>query len=1059
MRISFSNPVAYSKRPLALAITLAVTALVLTSAPALAAPRASHAFSKAIGHAGEAAGDLSEPADVAVNESKGLVYVADIGNDRVDEFETSGTFVRAWGGGVADGLSAFETCTSTCRKGISGTKPGEFERPESIAVDNDPGSPSFGDVYVADQGHGVIDKFSSTGAYLSQITETGPWSEAPENGTQSGHGPGGPLGGPIVLEGQSTQDVPVIGLGVAVGSNGELWVDQRIENGTGFIDNFSGAHQNVFISTRRGGSAVGGFAVGNGEVFYVDGGVKYDAAGAISLAGFDTEPSTGLAVESSTGSLYVDNVGSVARFSSEGVFGERFGVSQLSSGTGLAVTDTGDVYVADGAAGVIDVYENKPGAPGVEGEAFANVSAHNATLSARVNTYGLPTTYTIEYGTSEAYGSIAKTGTIPGSYNGAVTVSATLEGLLQPETTYHFRVTAKNEDGVDPGGDVTFKTLGDFPGLPDGRGYEMVSPIMNADGNVYLAGAGSVSEAGRSPKPMRASADGNAVQYVAGPLATGGTGHLANAAGNEFVATRNAGGGWSTVDVETPGFDRSPFEVLFSNAFVNSGTDNVPVGTHDVSEGPEGIVDRIGGRSVVVSVLPAAHAGEAGVVVSGASFGGDASHEVSADGSRVFWTDDEQGADQGHVFVRKNDSVTAPVSVGAAQFWTASTDGRYAFYTENEQLWRFDVENGSREDLASEGEGHAGESAGVLGVIGVNETGEDGAYIYFAATGVLAGNENATKVKASSGGYNLYIRISDETVFIAPLSSVDLYGQAFEPGGDLKGLAYDTAEPTADGHGLAFVSEVSLTGYDNVGCKGGSGGGFLIPCREVYVYDADTGGLSCASCNPTGIPATSAAELTISRSVEFAHRWISENSSRVFFETSEGLVAQDTNGAPDVYEWEQDGSGSCGSVRGCVYLLSGGTAPEGAQFLDASASGDDVFMITRAELVAADQGETREVYDARVGAVEPPAEPACTGTGCQGLPSAPPPFATPSSVTFNGVGNFSPSSTPAAPTAKPKPKSKPAKCRRGFQRHDGKCARIKTKKSKAKRSIHGKGSK
>ncbi len=59
---------------------------------------------------------------------------------------------------------------------------GRFSEPEGIAVDNDPSSPSAGDVYVVDTGHTglnehgelvpfrVVDKFSGTGKYLGQIT-------------------------------------------------------------------------------------------------------------------------------------------------------------------------------------------------------------------------------------------------------------------------------------------------------------------------------------------------------------------------------------------------------------------------------------------------------------------------------------------------------------------------------------------------------------------------------------------------------------------------------------------------------------------------------------------------------------------------------------------------------------------------------------------------------------------------------------------------------------------------------------------------------------------------
>jgi len=125
--------------------------------------------------------------------------------------------------------------------------------------------------------------------------------------------------------------------------------------------------------------------------------------------------------------------------------------------------------------------------------------------------------------------------------------------------------------------------------------------------------------------------------------------------------------------------------------------------------------------------------------------------------------------------------------------------------------------------------------------------------------------------------------------------------------------------------------------------------------------------------------------------------------------------------------------------------------------LDSSASGNDVFMITRAELTQQDQGETYEVYDARVGASEPPSGPVCTGTGCQGLPAGPPLFATPSSVTFNGVGNFPPSSSSSVP----RPRSKKVRCVKGRVLSHGKCVkpRGKGKGKKARKSGRDRGAK
>jgi hypothetical protein len=86
-------------------------------------------------------------------------------------------------------------------------------------------------------------------------------------------------------------------------------------------------------------------------------------------------------------------------------------------------------------------------------------------------------------------------------------------------------------------------------------------------------------------------------------------------------------------------------------------------------------------------------------------------------------------------------------------------------------------------------------------------------------------------------------------------------------------------------------------------------------------------------------------------------------------------------------------------------------------------NGEAVFVVTRAQLVAADQNDAFDLYDAQVDGVTPTSPPACTGTGCQGVPAAPPTFATPPSVTFRGVGNLLPLG-PIAESAKPKSTAK-----------------------------------
>jgi hypothetical protein len=707
--------------------------------------------------------------------------------------------------------------------------------------------------------------------------------------------------------------------------------------------------------------------------------------------------------------------------------------------------------------------------PQVQKESFSEVGLHRVTVDAQVNPEGLPTTYTVEYGTSEAYGSTtvaASVGTGTEFRNITNTLGASSGNVLQPDTTYHFRVVATNADGTRYGSDVTFTTWPGFAGLPDGRGYEMVSPVANADGNVYFPGSGEISNIfeGQSVEesglPIRASADGNAVQYVSSPQAAGGDGQLGVGLGNKFVATRNPGGGWTPVDLETPGlpYGASPYEALFSNELSNSGTSIVSAGSHSLTENKKGLFASVGGRLVPVSVLPD------GTMISGATFGdgSEIDHVISADGSRIFWTDTEKDSDENHIFVRENGERTVQVSAGAALYWTASSDGKYVFYTENETLWRFDVESETREELAGEG-------AGVLGVIGVNETGEDGAYVYFVAQSVLApgavpGNCVTKSIEPVqfSGNCNLYMRHNGVTSLVTTLLGQDddiqysgLLGGIVRLKGDwAPGLGERTAQVTPDGHSVVFMSSANLTSYNKEGVA------------EVYVYDAHTGRVSCASCQPTGVPPSGMAGLPwtgITAGSTFQHRWISEDGSRVFFNSTEALVGSDTNGVQDVYEWEREGSGSC-QVRvpvrqdgGCVYLLSGGTSSDKSYFLDSSASGNDVFMITRAELTPQDQGETYEVYDARVGAGEPPSEPVCTGTGCQGLPTAPPFFATPSSVTFNGVGNFPPSAQSSAPRSR----SRKVRCTKGKMVSHGKCVKPKGKNKgkKARKSGRDRGAK
>ena len=119
-------------------------------------------------------------------------------------------------------------------------------------------------------------------------------------------------------------------------------------------------------------------------------------------------------------------------------------------------------------------------------------------------------------------------------------------------------------------------------------------------------------------------------------------------------------------------------------------------------------------------------------------------------------------------------------------------------------------------------------------------------------------------------------------------------------------------------------------------------------------------------------------------------------------------------------------------------------------------SGDDVLFTTTASLVVGESdGGYENVFDARVGGgfPEEAGVPSCVGQGCRAAFGAAPVFAAPGSTSLQGSGNLP---APAA-AVKPKAKSKPVSCRRGFvrKRVKGRSVCVK-KRAKGGERGHGK---
>ena len=121
-------------------------------------------LSSQFGSTGTGDGQLKEPKEVAINNENGDVYVADTGNHRVDEFSSSGAFIRSFGADV--GGAGVNVCTTGCQAGTAGTGAGQFTAPRFVEVDNSKG-PSAGDVYVADTADSTVQKFDPSGNLIS----------------------------------------------------------------------------------------------------------------------------------------------------------------------------------------------------------------------------------------------------------------------------------------------------------------------------------------------------------------------------------------------------------------------------------------------------------------------------------------------------------------------------------------------------------------------------------------------------------------------------------------------------------------------------------------------------------------------------------------------------------------------------------------------------------------------------------------------------------------------------------------------------------------------------
>jgi len=431
-----------------------------------------------------------------------------------------------------------------------------------------------------------------------------------------------------------------------------------------------------------------------------------------------------------------------------------------------------------------------------------------------------------------------------------------------------------------------------------------------------------------------------------------------------------------------------------------------------VPTAPDTECDDINGPACV-----AASSSQAGISGSVGSEAFYADGMMSDDGSRAFFQV-PAGGGPGAVYMRENGTMSVQLNVNettgetpAARLWAAAADGSRVFFASSDSLidggegglYMYDANAPAGSHLTLLSRSEIGESHSFESVIG---TSDDGHYVYFASSGQLVGGESA---RPTAG---LYLWHDGDLAYIGDF--VD--GSEARRNGPRTSWNFPKvtrmARVAPDGRHVLFMTRSDagfagrggFTGYDQNGVCPYDPTSF--GCRELYVYSADTGRLACASCNPTGRTATSVAltDLTEGSGSAWitAHlsRALSDDGSRVFFSTAEALVPGDTNRTWDAYEYDVPSAS--------VHLLSSGRDPTPSYFMDASANGDDVFFVTRQQLVGWDVDDSYDLYDARVNGglpdpVKPP--PVCAGDACLPAAGGQPATDTAGSGQYHGLGN------------------------------------------------------
>jgi hypothetical protein len=355
-------------------------------------------------------------------------------------------------------------------------------------------------------------------------------------------------------------------------------------------------------------------------------------------------------------------------------------------------------------------------------------------------------------------------------------------------------------------------------------------------------------------------------------------------------------------------------------ALTSSDTDNA----RDVYE-------RFGGTTTEVSIGPTGGNSAVDSFYVGNSTDGATVFFVSYDGL----TSDDTDSSRKDVYQRSGGVVTRLSTGGngpyGADFDRATPDGTHVFFHTEEALAGTDTD--STRDVYEH-------SAGTTMQVSIGPTGgngpfeaffkgvsEDGSRVFFETTERLTTSD-------TDSYRDVYQRSGTATT-----------GLSLGPNGGNGAFDANFAGASADGSKVWFETREPLVSGDTDGACEDEFGNFTLPCFDVY--ERSGGSTTWTTGGGNG-----------SREAYFAAG--SQDGTHVFFQTTESLSAADTDTALDIY----DRSG------GNTNLVSagGGGSPQDAFFAGISKDGARVFFNTYEQLVSEDTDVWVDAYERYSGA-------------------------------------------------------------------------------------------